>query len=310
MKMALDVLQPSLPAGRDLPATPDPRVTMPRAALALAALAIPLVFLTAQEHLGPGYEFRDVVSLLLAAVVATAAVRWLRWRPFDDRRLIAIAALQIIFIASLNTMTGGGASPYFALYAPVLALAGWHLRPGQVLAAVLLVVATEIWRAAVIDLRPSISQLTIALPFYGLLAFLALAVERRLVSALVTLRRDQLRTAQTLDAVVSLARADPSVDVLERVRAEAERIYAARAEVVDLQAETAADPAVVLSIADDERYIPAPIASNGEPMGLLQLWRPTGFSPTERRLISILAEVAARVLLINRLRRTTGAAES
>jgi len=185
----------------DLRAIADPRRAYPRLAGMLAAVAVPVVLITAGSRVGSGFAFNDIV--LLGAVflaIAIAAAR-LTWAGRDERWLFAIVAMEVVFVASLNTMTGGGGSPYFALYAPVLALAGWYLSGDLVAAAILLVGSSEVWRALAIERTGGADQVTIALPFYAALAAISWLTAHRLTVALVTIRQAQVQTAAILDGI-------------------------------------------------------------------------------------------------------------
>jgi diguanylate cyclase (GGDEF)-like protein len=270
----------------------------------LTALAVPLVLATAAPQLS-GFGFRDVVVLGLLLLGASALFARLPWTSHDERWLGLIAAVQIVAIASLTTMTGGGASPYFALYAPVLALAGWYLRGDLVVAAVTLVAATEIWRAAAIEGGGSAEQVTIALPFYAGLAAISWLTAHRLATALVTVRHDQVRTAAVLVGVEMIG-ANPTDDPLRQLVIECERIFGSRAGIVTFQDgdPIAIDQAVPMT--GGGGYLRIPVRGARGNHALLQLWRDHSFSANEVRLAGILAGAAAKAAdarwLLDRLR--------
>ena len=292
----------------DLPATSDPRVSMPRAGALLALAAAPLVLLTASSEVAVGYRYSDVLTLMVGLAALSLALLRIPWQRVSESWLLAIPAIQLVFVATLNTMTGGTGSPYFALYAPILALAGWYLGPTQLLAVVGLAFGSELWRGTVVDPRGITDQVTIALPSFAVVALIAALTARHLGAALVTMRRDQVLTAQTLDGVrVIGARLDD--DPASQLTGEAERVFGARATLVTLPLDGVAGE-VRPSIAADGGYLRAPVAGASGVHGLLQMWRETAFSPAETRLVAILAEAAGRSLDHRRLfERTLAEAE-
>jgi len=275
----------------DLRAIADPRRAYPRLAGILAAVAVPVVLITAGPRVGSGFAFSDIV--LLGAVflaIATAAAR-LTWAGRDERWLFAIVAMEVVFVASLNTMTGGGGSPYFALYAPVLALAGWYLSGDLVAAAILLVGSTEVWRALAIERTGGADQVTIALPFYAGLAAISWLTAHRLTVALVTIRQAQVQTAAILDGVRAIG-AGPTDDVLGQLVVEAERIFGGRAGILAFQElGPAAAPAPQTAA---EGSLQIPVAGTRGTHALLHLWRHQPFTTTEIRLAAILAGAAGK----------------
>ncbi|GAC1666442.1 MAG: hypothetical protein NVS9B8_07880 [Candidatus Limnocylindrales bacterium] len=275
----------------DLRAIADPRRAYPRLAAILAAVAVPVVLITAGPRVGSGFGFNDVV--LLGAVflaIATAAAR-LTWAGRDERWLFAIVAIEVVFVASLNTMTGGGGSPYFALYAPVLALAGWYLRGDLVAAAILLVGSTEVWRALAIERTGGAGQVTIALPFYAALAAISWLTAHRLTVALVTIRQAQVQTAAILDGVRAIG-AGPTDDVLEQLVVEAERIFGGRAGLLAFQ--ELAPSTQLLAPTEAGGSLQIPVTGTRGTHALLHLWRDQPFAASEIRLVAILAGAAGK----------------
>ena len=289
----------------DLPATSDPRVSMPRAGALLALAAAPVVLLTASSEVATGYRYSDILTLMVGLVALSLALLRVPWRRVSDSWLLAIPAIQLVFVATLNTMTGGTASPYFALYAPILALAGWYLGPTQLLAVVGLAFGSELWRGIAVDPRGITDQVTIALPSFAVVALIAALTARHLGAVLVTMRRDQVLTARTLDGVRRIGAGlddDPAAQLAD----ETERAFGARATFVALPLDAAGDEARP-SIAADDGYLRAPVAGASGVHGLLQMWRATPFSPSETRLVAILAEAAGRSLDHRRLFELTRA---
>lgn len=279
--------------GGDLPAIADPRVVYPRLAAILSAFAVPAVMVTAAGHVSRGFAFRDVVLLGSLLLVASVLAVRLDWSRRDERWLFAISSAQVVYVASLGTMTGGGASPYFALYAPVLALAGWYLRGELVALAVMLVGSTEIWRVVAIDRSGSADQVTIALPFFAGLAAVSWFTAHRLAGAIVTIRQGQVQTAATLDAVQAIG-ADPHDDPLGQLVVEARRVFGAQAGMVTFQDGATLDVGSPVPVTAEGGYVRIAVTGGRGNHGLLQLWREQPFDAMEVRLAGILAGAAAK----------------
>lgn len=277
----------------DLAAVSDPRGTYPRLAAVLTALAVPLVLATATEQVGGGFAFRDVVLLGLSLVAAAGLATRLPWTGYDERWLALIVAVQVVFVASLNTMTGGGASPYFALYAPILALAGWYLRVDLVVAAVTLVGATEVWRAMAIERAGNADQVVIALPLYAGLAAISWLTAHRLSAALITVRHDQVRTAAVLEGIRSIG-VEPGDDAIAQLVDECERIFGGRAGVVTFHDGDPVGIDLAVPMTGGGGYLRVPVSGARGTHGLLQLWREQPFAVNEVRLAGILAGAAAK----------------
>jgi hypothetical protein len=197
----------------------------------------------------------------------------------------------------MTTVTGGGRSPYFVLYAPVLALAGWHLRREWVFLSVAAVAAVEWWRAMVVEGgRGSADQLLVALPLFAAIAALAHITAQRLLGAISVIRRDQLRTAETLAAVRQLASSTASTtapDLLAEASAAAARIFASRARLVTFDPPMR-DAGELMSRSDAGRRISVSITGAGGTHGVLELERAEPFSMTEARLAAMLSGTAGQ----------------
>lgn len=297
-RLASSSLAPG-PIDRDLPVTVDPRTTLPGASRVLAGATIPIVALTAGGWMGPGFFVRDVIGLLIAYGLATFLTTSTRAERFGGPWPTAILGIQLLFVVSLTTLTGGGASPYFALYAPILAIAGWHLRPLAMVATIGAVALLEAWRAIAVDRAGDFDQVIIGLPFFAAVGLLALLTSRRLTVALLTIRQDQASTAATLAAVHDLA-ADVAVDPLPEAARAAERVFGASVNVLTIEPAVArvAEPGRAL---DDAAGLTVPITGSTTTYALLHLERAVPFSTTERRLIGILAGAAGRALDAHRL---------
>jgi hypothetical protein len=294
------VLLPFLALGRpavvldtdgDLPAMADPRVGLARGATILAALGIPIVALTAGAEVTRQHPLGEVGALLLGYAVVSVALAKIPWTTLAPQWSMAIQGVQLLFVVSLTSLTGGGASPYFAFYAPVLALAGWYLRREWVAATVGAVVAVECWRAFVVEGGlGSIEQVTIALPFFAAIAALAHLTARQLRSAIVTIRRDQIQTAETLTAVRAMA-ASSLADPLPALALAAGRIFGASARAIafDQSAPSGSD---LFAESDGGRRLSLAVASGSRVHGILELERSSSFSTMEARLAGILAGAA------------------
>jgi hypothetical protein len=278
----------------DLPATPEPGKQMQIGYALLGALAVPIVLATAEAHLGPGIRYQDVLALCAAygfSMIALLAVPWSRLEP---HWALAAVALPIVFVASLSALTGGGSSPYSAIYAPVLAVAGWYLRPRYLAAAIGLVITTELWRAVALDGSRSIEQLAIMLPFALAVAIGAWMSRTWLRRSLVSTRLDQVQMAATLQAAQGLG-LDPAEDVLRELEASMQGVFDARATCVRLDISRSNDDHIVPAVAEGNT---ATILVPGTTRlhGLVTLEGDRPFTNHELRLAQILAEVAGRTL--------------
>jgi GGDEF domain-containing protein len=253
-----------------------------------------ILALTAGSRLGPGIVFTDILALSLAFAAFAAGAILVPWRRFDDHWLLTLVAIPVVYVASLNALTGAGDSPYSALYAPILAIAGWYLAGRQVVAAIGLVVATEIWRAAAIDGSGSIDVLTIALPFYATLAIIAALTGRWLRASLIATRRDQVRTAAALDAVRGLG-TDPEVDVPRQLEGAAASIFRCEATVIRFGARRPSNLDLSTRLLD-QRSATVLLPGAHRLHGMLRLDSQLPFTAHDLRLASILAEAAGRTM--------------
>jgi diguanylate cyclase (GGDEF)-like protein len=281
----------------DYPPSADRRSSLADSLSALGLFSVFIAVLTAGAVIGRGYAYSDV-TVLLAIQLATAVAVWrFRWQRVSEAWLLAVVGAQAVFVASLITLTGGSLSPYYALYAPVLALAGWHLRPTQAAIAVGLVAAIEIWRVAVVEVAGSFDELAVALPAFALLTMLASLTSRRLTAAVVLNRRDQVRTAATLRVMRRVS--DRGLDEpLDPATALGEVFGASGS-----QAAFDGDPDVRGCLQPRQRHghLAVELGGSGAGMGRVRLCRPEPFSASERRLAAILAEAMGHQLEHRRL---------
>jgi diguanylate cyclase (GGDEF)-like protein len=292
-----------LPAG-DLHASADPRHALPRLLAALTGFAIPVILLTASTQLTADYGYGELLSLCIGMLGVTGLVLAAPWHRFDEQWVLAIVGIHVVFVASLATMTGGGLSPYFALYAPLLAVAGWYLQPHLVAFAVALVAGTEIWRAAVIEATPAVPQVTIGLPFFAALAVASMFTSQRLMGALTAIRQDQLRGAAALRGVRDIGN-EPDGDPIAELAMVCDRVFEATSTIVRMP-ESPGDEFRYPVVAADEGHAQVSVTGVGGLYAILTLTRTRAFATTEIRLLGLLAEVAGRAIdnarLIARMR--------
>jgi len=281
-------------ADGDLPQTPDPRLAMRWAIVGLAAVAIPVVLLTAQPHLGPGIRYADVAALcaVLAAFAVVALV--VPWYRLQEHWLLLLVGVPVVFVAALNSLTGAGQSPYLVMYAPILAIAGWYLSGRQTGLVIALVVGTEWWRAFALDRSGSIDHLTIALPFVTLIAATASLSSRWLRNTLVQIRRDQIRMAETLDAVRALGR-DPQLGVLAQLERAVAGLFDAQAAAIRIGAERSPGAPLASALVED-RVATVPVSGARRLHALLRIEAREPLTAQDARLAAVLAEAAGRTL--------------
>lgn len=183
----------------------DLRASLPQAIAAIGLFSVGVTALTAAPSIGPGYATADLVVLLAFQLISTALVWRLPWWRVSETWLVAAIGLQVVFVGGVVTLTGGSTSPFVALYAPVLAVAGWYLRGSMLALTYALVLATEVWRAVMLDPLRSLQPIEVPLPVYGLVGLLGWMASRWATTAAVGSRRDQVRTAATLHAMRAIA---------------------------------------------------------------------------------------------------------
>lgn len=278
----------------DLPATPEQGRPMHLGYALLATLAVPVVLATAERHLGPGIRYLDVVALCAVYGLVTMALLAVPWSRLDARWSVAAVALPIIFVASLSALTGGGSSPYSAIYAPVLAIAGWYLPPRHVAAAVGLVIVTELWRAAALDGSRSVEQLAVMLPFDIAVVVGASASSTWLRRSLTSTRLHQVQMAATLDSIRELG-VHPESNVLTELERAMQRVFDAHATAVMLSTSKLGGGSLAPALLrGNVATIIVPGASRLHALVTLEGHR--AFTKHELRLAAILAEVAGRTL--------------
>ena len=277
----------------DLPAIAEPAIGLQRSVTILAIITLVIVALTAPARVSAAYTLSDVGALLALYAVGTFALSRLPWDRLPSTAAITIIGTQILFVVSLTTVTGGGSSAYFVLYAPILALAGWHLRRDWVVLTVASVAVVEWWRAVVVEGgQGTADQLMVALPLFGAIAALSHLTAEHLLGAIATIRRDQLRTAQTLAAVQRLA-ATPEADPLAAASAAAARIFESRARLVAFDP-PAREGGELLARSDECRRLSVGITCSTGTHGVLELERQEPFSVQEARLAALLGGSAGQ----------------
>jgi hypothetical protein len=158
---------PPIDGRADLPAVTNHGEGLAEALALLGGVSALTVLFTAGGVIGPGFRFSDIVVLVAAQLTAVALIWRFSWHGVNERWLLALVGAQALFVASVITVTGGGSSPYLAFYAPVLAIAGWHLRSAHAAIAVAIVVTTELWRTLVAPVQSDLTQLAVSLPAFG-----------------------------------------------------------------------------------------------------------------------------------------------
>lgn len=277
----------------DLPVLSDPVVGLQRSVTVLAIVTMIIVAVTAPARVSPAYTLSDVGALLLLYAIGTFAVSRLPWDRLPPTAAAVIVGTQLLFVVSLTTVTGGGNSAYFVLYAPVLVLAGWHLRRDWVVLAVASVAIVEWWRAMVVERGAgNADQLVVALPLFAAIAALAHLTAVQLHGAIATIRRDQLRTAETLAAVRELAGASVG-DPVATAAAAAARIFGSRARLVTFDPPTG-ERAELLARSEEGRRLSIGISGSEGTRAVLELERAQPFSVTEARLAALLGGTAGQ----------------
>jgi hypothetical protein len=140
--------------------------------------------------------------------------------------------------------------------------------------------------------RGSADQLFVALPLFAVIAALAHLTADRLLGAIAVIRRDQLRTAETLAAIRAFA-ATKERDPLAVASAAAERIFASRARLVEFDP-PAPGSGGLLARSDEGRRLSVSIEGVEGTHGVLELERAEPFSVTEARLAAVLGGTAGQ----------------
>ena len=281
----------------DFPAMADRRSSLADSLSALGLFSVLIATLTAGSVIGSGYAYSDVV-VLLAVQLATAVAIWrFRWQRASEAWLLAVVGAQAVFVASLISLTGGSVSPYYALYAPVLALAGWHLRPAKATIAVLFVAGIEVWRVQVVDIGSSYDHLAVAFPAFALLTLLAAMTSHRLSAAVVVNRRDQVRTAATLRVMRQVGERglDQPLDLASSLG----EVFGAFATMAAFEGDP--DNRGCLQPGEPHGHLAVEVNASGANIGRVRLCRRDPFSASERRLASILADALGHQLEHRRL---------
>jgi hypothetical protein len=142
----------------------------------------------------------------------------------------------------------------------------------------------------------------VALPLFAAIAALAHLTAQRMLGAIALIRRDQLRTAETLAAVRELAVASRD-DALTVASAAAARIFESRSRLVAFEAPIGG--ADLLSRTDEGRRLSVSIDGATGTHGVLELERAEPFSMTEARLAAILTGTAGQAAEARRPGRGT-----
>ena len=284
----------------DLRPPAAPQAIVPEAVRTLGFFLALAALMSAGAVIGRGFAYSDVVALLTVQLVTAVIVWRVPWKRVDEAWLLALIGFQIVYVAALITLTGGGQSPYFALYAPVLALAGWHLRRRYLATALAFLAITELWRAAAVERTAAVDQLVVSLPAFALVAIFANLLSARLMLSLAGNRRDQLRTAGTLQAVRSIGELPPD-EPLSSLTAEIAETFRAEVSLVGQGAENemAAPHRCIDPLTRHHIRLPLTLAEST--LGRLELCRADPFSASEHRLVAILADALGRAIESRRL---------
>ncbi len=277
----------------DLPVLTDPAVGLQRSISVLAGFVLVIVSVTASSRVGGAYTLSDVGALLVFYAIATFAVSRLPWGRLPEYAAVVIIGVQLLFVVSLTTVTWGGRSAYFVLYAPILALAGWHLRRDWLVLSVAAVAIVEWWRAMIVEGgQGTAAQLLVALPLFAAIAVLAHLSAQRMLGAIAVIRRDQLRTAETLRAIREFAQTK-STDPMVVASAAAARIFESRARLVAFEP-PAPESGGLLARSAEGRRLSVAIEGVEGTHGILELERDEPFSMTEARLAAVLGGTAGQ----------------
>ena len=277
----------------DLPAIAHPALGLKRSVTTLTVATVFIVGVSAPTRVSSDYTLSDVGTLLALYALGTFALSRLSWGQLPASASFGMVAVQVLFVATLTSMTGGGQSAYFVLYAPILALAGWFLRREWLLLTVVSVAVVELWRALVIEGGTgNADQVLVALPLFAAIAGLAHTTAEHLLGAMATIRRDQRRTAETLAAVQEMA-ARRDADPLAAASAAAARIFDSRARLLafDTPAQNGDE---ILSRSHEGRRLSVGITGSSGTHAVLELERAEPFSITEARLAGLLGGTAGQ----------------
>jgi hypothetical protein len=274
----------------DLAPDVDSRRRLARALSLLAGAEVPLVLAGAAAQVAPAFAYRDVVALVVLFAIAATTLARVSWDRLDDGWLLAPLAMHVIFVATLVAMTGGGHSPFFILYAPLLALGGWNLRGRDLAVLSATIGATEIWRAVAVEHGNGVDGLTIGLPVFALLGLLAYATSCRMAAASALVRLDAITAGGAVDLVDRLDR--ESSDPLDALAREAGQLFDAEATVLRSPGASRGRATIEAS----RGYLHVPVSGATRTYGLLQLWRKRDFTSTEARIAALVARSVARDL--------------
>lgn len=288
------------PAEADLQPAPEPRTVVPDALRRLGLFLALISIVGAGSVIGRGYAYSDVVALLGLQLV-TAVVIWrVPWKRVDEVWLLAVFGLQIVYVAALITLTGGGESPYFALYAPVLALAGWYLGRSHLVTAIAFLGVTEVWRLLAVDQTPVTDHAMITLPAFVLVAVLANELSGRVLLSQVGSRRDQLRTARTLQVIRAVSEL-PSDEPLSTLAEAVATAFDADVEITGTDDGEAPIVRHDCAHSVERHHVQVPMAVGEVTLGHLLFCRREPFSASERRLVAILGDAFGRAFESRRL---------
>jgi hypothetical protein len=135
-------------------------------------------------------------------------------------------------------------------------------------------------------------QLMVALPLFAAIAVIAHLTAQRLLGAIAVIRRDQLRTAETLKAIREFAQTN-AADALAVASAAAARIFESRARLVTFEP-PAPESGGLLARSAGGRRLSVSVSGVEGTHGVIELERDEPFSMTEARLAAVLGGTAGQ----------------
>jgi hypothetical protein len=277
----------------DLPVTPDRGKALAWSLAAFAPMAITAVLVAAGPYLDPRIGYGEVVALSLGYGIATLGTLIVPWSRLERTWVVTLLAAPIVYTASISAVTGSDSSPFVALYAPLLAIVGWHLPLREALAAAALVVSTELWRTWVVDGTGSIVQLAVTLPFDVAVAIVACVAATHLRAALTEIRREQVRLDSALRALRELE-SNQAPDVIGELRRALAQVF--EADVVAIEFDTARPrDRDLVAQSREAGTVSVVVGGPSRMIGVVRLATGRPLSHQELRLATLMADTAGRI---------------
>jgi hypothetical protein len=260
---------------------------------AFAALAITVVLVAARSYLDLRIGYGELVVLSLGYGGASLGALLVSWSRLDRTLVLALLAAPIVYVASVSAATGGGSSPFVALYVPLLAIVSWHLSLRDALVAAALVVSTEVWRSWLLFGAESVLDLAVRLPFGVAIAIFACFSATHLRFALTEIRRDQVR----MDAAVRALReldSKPAPDVLAGLRRALAQVFDADVVASELDTARPRDRELVAH-SHEAGIVSLVVGGPARVHGLVRIATSRQLSRQELRLAKLMTEAAGRI---------------